>query len=107
NPGERLRRTKSPGNADPRSANDAEDLGEHEVAETKGAVQFAAGLRTLRIMLGHGSNMVARNSGQCSAFSRRTHPHQDQRALDERGPDQEGRGGEGESKVDVVQKQER
>ena len=100
-------RAESAGDANPRGADDAEDLGEHEVAKAEGAVQLAAGLRTLRIMLGHGSNMVARNCGQCSAFSRRTRPHQDQRALDERRPDQEGRGGEGESKVDVVQKQER
>jgi hypothetical protein len=84
NPGERLRRAESAGDTNPGSTHNAEDLGEHEVAKAEGAVQFAAGLRTLRIMLGHGSNMVARNSGQCSAFSRRTRPHQDQRALDER-----------------------
>ncbi len=68
-PGERLRPPESAGDANPRSADDAQDLGEHEVAEAKGAVQLAAGLRTLRILLGHGSNMVARNSDQRLAFS--------------------------------------
>lgn len=58
-PGDGLRGAESASDADPGSADDAENLREDEIAEAEGPVErLAAGVRRMRSTLGHGSYRV-------------------------------------------------